>query len=368
LKIFEIPFSLPYLNNNKVIESELLSIVRSKWLTQGPITERFESEIGIWLGSSKVFACNNGTSAIFLAYKALELSPGDEVLCPAYCYQAAANVAVTLNLNVKFYDVNPHTFIGDVDQVRKLIGKKTKAIVLVGTYGNVPNFSEFRVLADKFNLKIIEDAAESYGSTILEGNSGMLGDVSTLSFHATKLLTTGEGGAVSCSTNSQIDLIKLWRSHGILNEPYLHQVPGLNFRLSALCASLGLSQIPDLDKSIQSRQKIYSLYRSLLDQNDRYHFQKLNPMTRFIPWGFPLVLKQNRNLVSTIMETYGIQTRKGFYDNSKLKYFKDKTSHQNSKFLSNHILVLPLFSEMSEEQVIKVVERFHSAINKAAMN
>ncbi len=368
MKIFEIPFSLPYLNNNKVIESELLSVVRSKWLTQGPITERFESELGIWLGSSRVLTCNNGTSAIMLAYRALELSPGDEVLCPAYCYQAAANVAVTLNLNVKFYDVDPHTFIGDVEQVRKLIGRKTKAIVLVGSYGNIPNFGEFRILADQFNLKIIEDAAESYGSTVLEGNSGTLGDISTLSFHATKLLTTGEGGAVVCSTNSQIDLTKLWRSHGILNEPYLHQVPGLNLRLSALCASLGLAQISDLDKSIQSRQKIYSLYRSLLDQHDQYHFQKLNLMTRFIPWGFPLVLNQNRNLVFTIMEAYGIQTRKGFYDNSKLKYLKDKTIHPNSEFLSNRILVLPLFSEMSEEQVIRVVKKFHAAINKAAMN
>ena len=239
---FTIPWSKPWINKNDI---ELVSdAVTSGWVSGGPYVEMFEKELSNYFNSRPFLTCSNGTASLHLALLSLELSRGDEVILPGYGFMAAANVATLMGLQVRFADILLKDFSIDIESIKKLINKKTKAVVMIHTYGFVGNAREIQSLCREHDLFLIEDCAEALFSGDDELDAGEYGDISTYSFHATKTITTGEGGAISTRNVKLFNRILLLRSHGMTRQiPYLHEIAGLNYRLTNLQAALGVSQI-----------------------------------------------------------------------------------------------------------------------------
>ena len=198
----------------------------------------------------------NGTAAIHLAYLALGLKAGDEIIVPGFCYLAAANIAVLMGLSPVFVDVDPDTYCVAAKNIRASITEKTKLIVVVHTYGNVCSMDEIMSLAKSSQIPVLEDAAESFGSQNKGRQSGTIADIGTYSFHATKTITTGEGGMVLTARKDLAEKVMLYRTHGVLGKRYWHEVPGHNFRLTNLQAALGCAQFKKIDHIFKERQRV----------------------------------------------------------------------------------------------------------------
>ena len=169
---------------------------------------------------------------------------------------AVANIATQLGAVPVFADVDPETFCISMNEIEKKITSKTKLIVLIHTYGNVCDISGIMDLANKYNINVLEDCAESLFSKHNDKYCGSFGKISTFSFHATKTITTGEGGMVITDDESLFDKMALFRSHGLLKRgTYNHLVPGHNFRLTNIQAAIGLAQFEEKNRIIEARKK-----------------------------------------------------------------------------------------------------------------
>jgi dTDP-4-amino-4,6-dideoxygalactose transaminase len=253
----------------------VIAVLRSKWLTTGPLVEQFECEIEKISGAPAV-SVSSGTAALHCAYAAIELAPGDEVITPPITFVATQATAVSFGAKIVFADVLADTANIDPESVENKITSRTKAIVAVDYAGHPADMQELRKLADKHKLFLIEDASHSFGSLYREKPVGSLADITTFSFFPTKNITTGEGGAV-CSKNLELlkkartfsrqGLVKDLESFNLRNEGPWHQEVqsfGLNYRLNDILCALGISQIKKLQEFKAKRNRIFHYYNSNL--------------------------------------------------------------------------------------------------------
>ena len=186
-----------------------------------------EQDIAAYIGCRHALAVANGTAALHLAYLALGVNPGDEIVVPGFGFMAAANIALQLGARPVFCDVDPDTWCMRATDVASVVTEKTRVIVAVHSYGNVCEMSDLLALAHKRQITVIEDAAEAFGSRISDQPAGSLGKISTFSFHATKTIATGEGGLVATDDATVAETMRLYRSHGLRRRRhYWHEVPG----------------------------------------------------------------------------------------------------------------------------------------------
>ena len=250
-----IPWARPKLEKNDL--THLNHAFKSNWISGGQYINKLENILKKILKAKNALVTSSGTAAIHLAYLAIGLKKGNEIIVPGYGYLAAANMAKLLNLRIVFADVDPNSFCVTEKNIKKVITKKTKAIVITHTYGNMCEVDKISRLAKKRKIILVEDAAEALGSKFKSKFSGTIGDIGIYSFHAAKNITTGEGGAVLVQNKKLFERLKLFRSHGVLKKKYYHVVPGHNFRLSNLLASIGYSQLTRMRKIIKNRKKIF---------------------------------------------------------------------------------------------------------------
>ncbi len=362
-----IPWAKPSLN--KIDKKFLIKSFDSNWISGGYYVDKLEKDFAKFLRSKKTLTVNNGTSAIHIIYLALKLKKGDEIILPAYGYMAASNIALQLGLKPIFVDVDLETFCIDVTKIRKKITKKTKLIVAINTYGNICNFDELKKINKETGVLILEDAAESLGSTFKNKQSGTFGDFGTFSFQATKNITTGEGGIVTTNHPKVYDRIKLFRNHGVDKERYMHILPGSNFRLTNLQASIGCSQLKRI-KSIKKRRKeIFFLYQDLFYKNKNIQLQRfkkdINPMVWTLAINLDNKKKINRDKIIKMMMKKKIETRNGFYSPNRLKIYKDFRSKdlKISDRISKNIICLPLYNDLSNQHVEYIASTFLKIID-----
>ena len=317
-----IPWAKPYFFGLE--RSYMIKALKSSWISGGPYVLELEKLFKKKFNSKHAFAVSNGTSAIHLALLAADLKAGDEIVVPGYGYMAAANIANLMNLKVIFSDVNKYTFCLDLENLEKVISKKTKAVVTINTYGNVHDLDKIKNYLSNRKILFVEDAAESLGSEYKNKLSGTYGDIGTFSFHATKNITTGEGGMVITNNSKIAKKLALYRSHGIKKTRYKHYVYGHNFRLTNLQAAIGVAQFKNLDKIISKRKKIYKWYLDKINK-DKLHFQKILKKTKIVPWTFalrvPSSIKLSRDKIMQKFLKKNIETRNGFYSADRLKIF-----------------------------------------------
>src|SRR5882724_2279623 len=189
-----IPWAKPdLLGNEKQYVAEALS---STWISDGPFVGRFENDFKKYCGGRHATTASNGTTALHMAFLAMGVGPGDEVIVPGFAFMAAANVALHVGAKPVFTEVDPATWCMTATDVERCISPRTKLIVPVHTYGNVCDMDEILTLANAKSILVLEDAAEAFASRYKNRLAGVYGTVGTFSFHATKTITTGEGGMV----------------------------------------------------------------------------------------------------------------------------------------------------------------------------
>ena len=241
-----IPFSSPYIKDKaKRYVSECLD---TNWISsQGKYILKFEKSLAKYHKIKYCVVTSSCTTALHLAIKSLNIGKGDEIICPDLTFIAPANMISLSGAKLRLVDVNPETFTIDHTQIEKKINKKTKAIMVVHQMGHAANMDPIMRIARRHNLKVIEDNAESIGAKYKGRRLGTIGDISTLSFFANKIITTGEGGAILTNSKKIAEKCSILRDHGMSKtKKYLHLDLGFNYRMTNMQAAIGLSQIENL--------------------------------------------------------------------------------------------------------------------------
>lgn len=366
MKMKNIPWAQPSLFGHEY--EYLKKALESSWLSGGPFVHELESLAREYSGSTHCLAVSNGTAAIHLAYLALGLKAGDEIIVPGFCYLAAANIALLMGLCPVFVDVDPETFCVTARNISEAITKKTKLIVVVHTYGNVCAMDEIMALAKCFKIPVLEDAAESFGSRYKGQQSGTIADIGTYSFHATKTITTGEGGMVLTGRKDLAEKVMLYRTHGVLGKRYWHEVPGHNFRLTNLQAALGCAQFKKIDQIFKERHRIHAAYQKALKDVKGVTPQNFLPDVEPVLWAFAAVLDpecfpQGRDHVMAQLAEQGIETRNGFYSANQLEIYSNVKPIPVSDRLAKSVISLPTFPSLKDEQ-IKIIATAISGLRK----
>ncbi len=272
------PDLLPY-GRQWVDEEDIAAVVevlRSDYLTTGPVVGRFEEALTRATGARHAVALNSGTSALHAMYFAAGIGPGDEIITSPLTFAATANAALYLGATVRFVDVEPDTGNLDPDLVKAAIGDRTKAIVPVDFAGHPADYDRLRAIADRHGLKLLADAAHSLGATYKGRPVDTLADASELSFHPVKPITTAEGGAVVTDDPVLARRAARFRTHGITKDAAELQHPdegpwwyeqhdlGFNYRLTDVQAALGTSQMRKLERFVARRRAIAAAYDAAL--------------------------------------------------------------------------------------------------------
>ena len=253
-----------YLSLKKELDKAVLGVAESQHFILGPEVEKMENEFCEYLKCKHAIGVSSGTDALLLALMAIDLKPGDEVIVPTYSFFATAGVVSRLNAVPVFTDIDPVTFNISVDDVKKKITPKTKAIIPVHLYGQSAAMEKIMRVAKDHNLMVIEDAAQAIGTQYKDGSFvGTIGDIGCFSFFPSKNLGGyGDGGLVTTNNDDLAYMLKIKRVHGG-EQKYYHKVIGGNFRIDALQAAVLRVKLPHLDKWSEKRRENAEYYNQL---------------------------------------------------------------------------------------------------------
>lgn len=341
----------------------------SKWLTNnGKFVQAFETKLQEYLKVKNILPVANGTLALHVALKVLEIR--GEVITTPFTFPTTTNVLLWEGLTPVFADIDPQTWNIDPVDVEKKITENTSAILAVHCYGNPCYVEELQKIADEYSLKLIYDAAHSFGVQYKNEYVVNYGDVSCLSFHATKIMHTIEGGAIVAKRNDISDKIKLMINHGIKSEEEV-ELAGTNAKMNEFQAAMGLCNLNYVNTKIKKRQKLYSLYKEKLSGLD-IQFQKL--ISSKYNYIYMPVLFENldqRDKVYSNLIQKGIKTRKYFFPLTvSSSYFQgknlvDKYNLNVALDISNRVLCLPLYADLDMEITDVIIDIIKKTIERS---
>ncbi|MEZ0286184.1 MAG: DegT/DnrJ/EryC1/StrS family aminotransferase [Thermoleophilia bacterium] len=268
-----LPLAAPSFDEAEV--EAVAEVVRSAWLTMGPRTAAFEEAFAERVGASHAVMASSCTAALHLAFAALDIGPGDEVIVPSLTFVATANAVAYTGATPRFGDIlSLERPVLDPDAVAALIGPRTRAICAMHYGGWMGEIAALRALADRHGIALVEDAAHAPGASCAAGRAGSIGDVSCFSFFSNKNLVTGEGGMITTDDGGVAKRLRLMRAHGMTATSWDRErghasgydvvERGYNYRPSELEAALGLVQLGKLDDMTAGRRRVVAAYRAAL--------------------------------------------------------------------------------------------------------
>lgn len=361
-----IPVCEPYLNGNE--EKYVTEAVRSTWVSSaGKYISRFEEAFADYLDVKHAIAVTNGTNALHLALVSLGIGEGDEVIIPDFTMIASAFAVTYCGAKPVFIDSEDATWNIDTALIESKITEKTKAIMPVHIWGHPVDMEGIWALAKKYNLKIIEDAAEAHGAEYEGAKCGNLGDIASFSFFANKIATSGEGGMVVTNDDDVADKCRYYKNLCFpLDGPrnYKHNDIGFNYRMSNLHAAIGLAQVEKLDLYVQKRQENHSLYLEYLTDVPGITFQIEKPWAKNVYWMNGVLIDEekfgmDRNTLMVKLREQGIDTRLFFVGMHKQmslqKFGCDVTGdYPVSRHLENNGMYLPSGSGLTKSQIKRI--------------
>jgi perosamine synthetase len=295
-------------------------VLRQGWISgEGPIVQEFETKFAAFVNREFGIAVSNGSVALELVFDVLDLPEGSEVILPSFAIISCLAPILRQNLKPVFVDANPVTWNVDLDNIYKAVTPNTSAIMAVHVYGLGIPLTELSNFCKEQGIFLIEDAAEAHG-VIVEGKKcGSFGDISTFSFYANKLVTSGEGGMVLTNDGHLSERLRSLRNLAFRKDQrFVHDELGFNYRLSSLQASLGISQLARIGESVQHRMNIADIYQKNLRHQHLFTFQPAK--TEFstnIYWVVGILLNANaarfKHAIIKSLEDNGVQTRPFFY-------------------------------------------------------
>ena len=362
-----IPWARPKLSGSE--EPLVLDALRSSWISGGPYVERLEKEVADRMGIAHAVAVSNGTTALELALRALNLESGAEVIVPGFTFVAAANMVLSLGLTPLYADVEPDTWLLDPAEILRLSTARTKAVIPVHLYGNVADMDAIVAAASERGLEVVEDAAEAALSRHRGRCAGTIGRVGTFSFQATKTITTGEGGMVATADDALAVRCRTLRDHGMRKDKrYWHDVVGYNFRLTNLQAAIGCGQLQSLDRIMAERRAIHDGYKARLSGVTGIKLQHFDERVEPVVWVTVVQLddpddldavRARRDRIMAGMAGDGIETRPGFYDLSLLPPY-DCPPLPVARRVSASTIALPTFVGLGSDDLDRICDSFRT--------
>ena len=351
----------PLLNGNE--KKYLNECIDSGWISsEGPFVQKFEELFAKQVMRKHAISVSNGTAAIDVAIEALQISKDDEVIVPAFTIISCINQIIRVGAKPVLVDSDLKTWNMDVSQIESKITSKTKAILMVHIYGLPVDVDPILAIAKKYNLKVIEDAAEMHGQFYKGKPCGSFGDMSIFSFYANKLITTGEGGMVLTNDDKLAEDFRSLRNLCFQSDNrFVHQRLGWNLRMTNLQAAVGLAQLERLDEFVVIKRRMGETYNKLLGNIEgiQLPLQKTN-YSENIYWIYGILIdkkmKTSAKEVMNYLKENGIGTRPFFYPIhqqpvlKKMGLFKND-SHPNSELMYEQGFYIPSGLGLTQEEI-----------------
>ena len=366
--IQSVPVNIPLLDGRE--EAWLLEAIRTGWISsEGPFVQQFEEQFSGKIGRKFGIAVSSGTAALDIAVRALGIGPGDEVILPSFTIISCAAAVVRAGAKPVFVDACPDTWNMDVAQIEAQITSKTKAIMPVHIYGLPVDMDPLCELAERYKLKIIEDAAEAHGLQYKARNCGTFGDLSIFSFYPNKLITTGEGGMILTDDEDLAERCKSLRN--LCFQPqrrFIHEELGFNYRMTNLQAAVGLGQLERWDQFIERKQKMGKRYTELLSGVKGMQIPLAEtPYAQNVYWVYGIVLDESVGMDACAamekLKGFKIGTRPFFWPMHEQPVFRemgiidDRASFPVAERLARRGFYIPSGLGLTEQKVIYVADK-----------
>lgn len=353
----------PFLPPEKDYIDTLMGIWSRGVLTNnGPLVQQLESDISSFSSNQNFLFLGNGTIALQFAIQGLDLK--GEIITTPFSYVASTSTIVWEGCKPIFTDIDPDTFNLDPSKIEKKITSKTTAILATHSFGNACDIVAIEKIAKRNGLKVIFDASHCFGTKYNGKSIFSFGDVSTASFHATKIFHTIEGGGVFCNDLAAFEKIKFFRNFGH-DGPEKFRMVGINGKNSEFHAGMGLCVMNYFPQILMSRKSQYNFYFNELSENKKLKFLKIQDGCESNYSYFPLLF-QNENVLLNVVKVLNennIFPRRYFYPLlSKLNYVSDSLDLNNAEFIAPRILCLPMFFELTEAEQLSICKLIKSAL------
>jgi|SRR5690554_153361 len=373
--------NIPY-GRQQIDQDDIDAVIKtltSDFLTQGPKIEEFEKAFAEYVDAKYAVAVSNATAGLHIANMALGVKEGDRIITTPITFAASANASRFCGAEVWFADIDPNTYLLDVNAVKRLLESKPKGffsgIVPVDFAGLPVNLEEFRKLADEYNLWIIEDAAHSPGGSFIDSKgvvnkcgNGQYADLAVFSFHPVKHIACGEGGMVTTNDEKLYELLKLYRSHGITKENmsenhggwyYEMQALGYNYRLTDMQAALGISQLAKNPQGVERRNEIAARYKEAF-KDTAIKYQALPEGSYNAHHLFVIEVEDRKGLYDYLREQ-NIFAQIHYIPLHTLPYYKEigygDADLSNADHYYNHCISLPMFPSLTDDEQAYVIEK-----------
>ena len=372
---------LPY-GRQSITEEDVeavAAVLRGDWLTTGPNVSEFESAVSAVAGGHRAVSCTSGTAALHIAYAALGIGPGDEVVTTPMTFVATASGASLHGADIVFADVDPETGLIDPAAVSAAVTARTRVVAAVDFAGHACDYDALQPLADRVGAVTLADAAHSVGGSYRGRPVGDLADVTTMSFFPTKNLTTGEGGAVLAKDPAVAQRAAEFHNIGLVRDPSRFEIEGegpwhqevhelgLNYRLTDIGAALGLSQLRRLERFVARRAEIKARYDSALSDVDGVRVPVQHADVEPAWHLYPLrVLDGRRREVFEKMRAAGIGVQVNYLPvywhpvYARMGYRRGMCPNAEAFYAQE--LSLPMFPDLTDDQVDQVVEALRDAL------
>jgi len=374
----QIPFHKTHTTEEEI--DAATEAIKSGWLTMGPKTVEFENKFKEYIGSSEAVSMNSATAALHLALKAIGLKRGDEVIVPTNTFVATAEVVTYFDAIPVLCDIEEDTHNIDVSKIEALITEKTKAIIPVHFAGQPCDMDEIYELADKYNLKIIEDAAHAIPSSYKGVKIGNLekSDITCFSFYATKTLSTGEGGMATTNNAAYAKSMKINRLHGISKDAWdrytakgswFYEIVdnGNKYNTTDINAAIGLVQLKKQEILREKRANIAKKYNEAFKDNEKIILPFVKE-DRETSWHLYVIKIPNRDDAIEKLKEEGVGCSVHFIPIHKHPYYKNRYGYKDTDYpIANSVfkrsLSLPIYPDMSDEEVDYVIEKVKEIVS-----
>lgn len=346
------------------IDANIQAVLNKSNYIMGAEVHELERALEGFTGSKYAITCSSGTDALLLAMMAIDIQPGDEIITTPFTFIATAETIAFMKARPVFVDIEPDTFNIDANLIEAVITDKTKAIMPVSLYGQPADMDIIQAIADKHNLKVIIDGAQSFGSTYNDKTDSNLGDISTTSFFPAKPLGCyGDGGAVFTNNDEYAKMIKMMRVHG-QNKRYHHKYIGMGGRLDTIQAAILLAKLPYYAQELEDRQQVAQHFTDALSDRLQTPVIKLN---RSSAWAQYTVRVKNRDALQDKLKDNGIPTAVHYPMPLHLQECFQYLNYKQGDLLisekaSNEVMSLPMNSFLTNDQVGYVISKIEEFI------
>ena len=345
------------------IDYAIEQVINETAFIKGRFVQEFETLYSKAINVKHTISCGNGTDAIYIALKSLDIGPGDEVITTALSWISTSETITQTGAKVVFVDIDPNYYTIDPNKIEEKITKNTKAIIPVHIYGQPAPMDKINLIAKNYNLKIIEDCAQAHFAKYKNQTVGTIGDIGTFSFFPGKNLGAyGDAGGIITNDDNLAEKIRLYANHGALKK-HQHQIEGVNSRLDGLQAAVLTTKLPHILKWNIARRKHAKSYTDLLN-GDLVLTPKINPNVDHV-FHLYVIQHDERDKLQIYLNNNGIST--GIHYPTALPFLKayKYLGHSSKDFpnafnAQNKILSIPIFPELSNKQLNYIVDKINS--------